>query len=232
MLTVVTWVWNGPRNYKPEHANVLRSMLRRHLHVPHRLVCFTDYASGFADDVEAMPLPASVDSLLHMRTPEAGLMPSCYPRLWMFSEEAKCLGERVLLLDVDLLIVRDITPLVEPKDDFVGWRPIKSWGKESRVAGGMYLLTPGTRTQVWDDFTPEGVRAAKKAGFRGSDQAWMSYKLGATAALWPKHCGVYAIGDLRQFGNVPPGDARIIQFCGYRKPWDVTDVSWVKDNYR
>lgn len=231
MLTVVTWVWKGPREYKPEHANTLGSMLRRHLHVPHRLVCFTDYDSGF-DGVEALPIPGAARSLLEMRTPEAGLMPSCYARLWMFSEEAKSLGDRVLLLDVDLLIVRDITPLMEPQDDFVGWRPDKAWGKENRVAGGMYLLTPGTRTEVWRDFTPEGVKAAKKAGFRGSDQAWMSYKLGKTAALWPQRSGLYAIGDLRQHGNVPPPDARIIQFCGYRKPWDIRDVSWVKDNYR
>lgn len=232
MITVVTWIWKGPRDYRPEHANTLASMLRRHLHVPHRLVCFTDYTEGYSSLVEPLPIPESARELVKLRTPEAGLMPSCYPRLWMFSDEAKSLGERVMLLDVDLLIVDDITPLVAPQDDFVGWRPDKAWGKEDRVAGGMYLLTPGTRQEVWTDFSTAGVQAAKAAGFRGSDQAWMSYKLGKDAALWPQGSGIYALSDLRTHGNVPPPDARIIQFAGHRKPWHMTWVSWVAKHYR
>lgn len=233
MISVVCWIWHGPRMYEPKHANVLRRMLGRHLKVPFRFICITDTTDGFDPEVEVMPIPAASAAVGHLRTPEANQqMPSCYRRLWMFSDEARVLGERVLLLDVDLVALNDITPLIERDEDFVGWRPRKAWGNADRVAGGMYLLRTGTHPEVWTDFDKQGIAEAKAEGFRGSDQAWLSYKLGKSAALWSNDDGLYALSDLISLGNYPPNDARIVQFAGPRKPWHARDVSWVAKHYR
>src|SRR3990170_8898181 len=128
MITVVCWTWPGERIYKPEYVNTLCEMLAQHLHAPHQLVCITDDRAGFAPSVELMPVPEAALNLAEMITPEGRGMPSCYRRLWMFSDEARCLGQRVLLLDVDLVITRDITHLVWRDEGFVGWRPTMKWG--------------------------------------------------------------------------------------------------------
>ena len=182
MLTVVCWIWRGERIYLPEHVNVLGRMLKRHLHVPHRLVCITDEVAGFDPGIEVMPTPTAAKRLAEVKSPEGEQMPSCYRRLWMFSDEARCLGERVLLTDVDVVLVRDITPLVQRDEPFVGWRPDAAWGNKDRVVGGLYLMTTGSHPDVWNTFGAEGIRAARQAEFRGSDQAWISYMIGRKAA--------------------------------------------------
>jgi len=222
-------MWRGERVYLPEHVNALRRMLARHLHVPHRLVCITDETGDFDPGVVVMPTPAAAMRLAHMKTPEGSRMPSCYRRLWVFSDEARCLGERILLTDVDAVITGDITHLVERTEPFVGWRPGQVWGNHERVAGGMYLLSTGAHPEVWDDFGEAGIGAARRAGYRGSDQAWLSYKLGRRAALWSDEDGIYALSDIRD--GMLPEDARIVQFAGNVKPWSFGVPPWVLDHY-
>lgn len=235
MITVVTWIWRGERIYLPAHVNVLRRMLERHLHVPHRLVCITDETEGFDPGITVMPTPAAAMRLADVKSPEGARFPSCYRRLWMFSDEARVLGERVLLTDVDAVITGDITHLAARTETFVGWLPRMTWGNHERVAGGLYLMTPGAHPGVWNDFGPEGVAQARAAGYRGSDQAWLSYKLGRGAAVWSINDGVYALSDIGRHGGRLPADARIVQFAGNPKPWEVTQkdgLPWVAEHYR
>lgn len=235
MLTVVCWIWRGERVYLPEHVNVMRSMFARHLHVEHRVVCITDETEGFAPGVVVMSTPTAARALADVKTPEGERMPSCYRRLWLFSEEARVLGERVLLTDVDLVLTGDITHLVRREEAFVGWLPRTSWGNPKRVAGGLYLMSPGTHPEVWEEFGPEGIAAARAAGYRGSDQAWLSYKLGGRVALWEQRSGIYALSDFGR-GRLPlPRDARVVQFAGHVKPWDCVGkpgMRWVDDHYK
>jgi len=203
-------------------------MFRRHLSLPHRFVCITDMTAGFKQ-VEVMPMPDAAKKLGDLRTPEGGRFPSCYRRLWMFSEEAKCLGERVFMVDVDLVLTGNIDHLFALEDKFVGWRPKASWGGTNRIGGGMYLMTPGAHTEVYNDFTGmRSIALARKAGFRGSDQAWMSYKLVGKVKLWPQDAGIYSIRDLK--GQLPD-DACLVQFNGPSKPWH-GKPDWVLEHWR
>lgn len=235
MLTVVCWIWRGERVYLPEHVNVMRSMFARHLHVEHRVVCITDETDGFDPGVIVMPTPAAARALADVKTPEGERMPSCYRRLWLFSDEARCLGDRVLLTDVDLVLTGDITHLARREESFVGWLPRTSWGNPNRVAGGLYLMTPGAHPEVWDEFGHEGIAAARAAGYRGSDQAWLSFKLGGRVALWPQNSGIYAMSDLMRGRRPPPSDACMVQFAGHDKPWHCIakpGMGWVAKHYR
>lgn len=229
-LTVVCWMWRGERKYLPVHVNALHKMVRKHLTVPHRFVCIADTLDGFAPGIEVMPMPEGAVRLAAMRSPEGANMPSCYRRLWLFSEEARRLGDRVLLTDIDAIITGNIDHLVARTETFVGWRPIVDWGNKERVAGGMYLMTTGAHTEVYDDFNKSAIGEARAAGYRGSDQAWISYKLGKTAATWAESDGIYALSDFKQ-SETPPPDALVIHFCGHTKPWHVGVPKWVRAHY-
>lgn len=192
MLSVVCWRWTPPNGYRstyaPETVNVLRRMVARHYHRPHRFVCVTDDAAGLDPEVHVVPLwpdHATVPS------PHGGHNPSCYRRLKAFAPEAReLLGERFVSIDLDTVIVGDLAPLWDRPEDFVIWGETDP---RSFYNGSMFLMTAGTRRQVWDRFDPtSSPREAKAAGRFGSDQGWISYVLGPGEAIWGRQDGVYS----------------------------------------
>jgi hypothetical protein len=233
VISIVAYLWRGddPRRvFLPGHANVLAAQFRRTLSLPHRFVCVSDEADGFSG-VEVIKTPPECAAMGEIKSPEGGRFPSCYRRLWTFSDAAKALGERVLLVDIDLVVLRDMAPLLNRSDDFVGWRPLAHWGKADRIGGGMYLLKTGSRTKVWNDFRgAESIKRARAANYRGSDQAWLSYCLGRTATVWPRNCGLYSIRDFDNGRKPLPRDAVAVQWNGPVKPWQ-SSLPWVKEHW-
>lgn len=238
MKSVVTWVWGGvhlgSRPYVPEHANMLRKQFARHMLEKHRFICISDSTHGFDKEVEVIPTPKAALDVGRHKSPEGHRFPSCYRRLWTFSEEAKALGDWIMLLDVDLVVTRDVSPLWQAGEgkDFLGWRPMRDWGAKRRFGGGIYLLRPGTRTHVWTDFKGvASIQRARAAGYRGSDQAWISYCLAGHEPCWPQRSGIYSIRDMKGSEHILPADARLVQFNGPTKPWQST-LPWVREHFR
>jgi hypothetical protein len=233
MLAVVCFQWNtGYREYRPEYVNALARGVKRNLPVPHRFVCITEETKGFSAEVEVFPTPREALDAAKIQSPEGPRFPSSYRRLWAFSEEAKALGDRILMLDIDCIITSNLEPLLEPQDDFIGWRPSSLWGKEQRVAGGTWLLKAGSRTDVWTNFSRQGVARARAAGYRGSDQAWISYCMGPNVSLWPQHCGIYQAQQMKKQGfRVLPKDARIVHFNGGAKAWTLRHIPWIAEHF-
>lgn len=230
---VVCWLWKGNRDFTPEHVDVLRRMVKRHLTTPHRFVCFVsdEYNVSAYPDIDWLPIPPEAEALAELKTPEGDNFPTCYRRLWIFSDQAQAIAENVLLVDVDMVVTGNIDHLLRVgSSTFVGWRPRLVWGPQ-RVAGGLYYLKTGAHTDVWTDFSVEGVTEARKAGFRGSDQAWLSYKLADSCDIYPDDCGVESIRDIPA-GTVPPLKTRIVQFNGPRKPWHPRNPAWVLEHWR
>lgn len=239
-ISIVTWLWKdgSPRSaeFDPRHVNTMQKMVARNLKIPHRFICITDSPEGLSKDVEYLHTPDDAKRVGRLRTPEDwGRFPSCYRRLWTFSPEAKeVLGERVLLLDIDLVILGDISHIFDHKQDFVGWRPYRDWGAPKRFGGGIYLLSAGTRPQVWKKFNAEhSIREARSAGFRGSDQAWISYMLAAKEPYFARDQGIYSIRDFPTLVSDPPPDARLVQLNGPTKPWNKAGQSlkWIRENW-
>jgi hypothetical protein len=236
MISIVCWLWNGTglgdRPYQPAHVNTLRRAVARHMSLPHRFVCVADDPHGFDPEVEVFETPAEARKVGELRTPEGGRFPSCYRRLWNFSPAATVLGDRLLCIDIDLVPTRDWAPLFSRHEDFVGWRPYRDWGQKLRFGGGSYLLKAGSRTDVWTKFRgPESIAAARRAGFRGSDQAWISFMLGAREPYYGREAGIYSIRDMKGKEHVLPPDARMVHFNGPQKPW-ASPLAWVKEHWR
>ena len=237
MIDVICWKWKpfpGYRStFKGRHVNVLRNMVRRFLLIPHRFSCITDDPSGIDPDIRIIPI---WNEFAGITNPNVSKGPSCYRRLKAFSAEAKDLiGERIFSIDLDCVIVRNITPLINRKEDFVCWGDT---AKRTHYNGGMWLLRAGTRTDVYDAFDPkQSPKLTRNKGIIGSDQAWISYVIDGKDPKWHKEDGVYSFrNDFIGAGKTKlPPDARIVMFHGQHDPW-TPDIQarypWIKEFYR
>jgi hypothetical protein len=159
----------------------------------------------------------------------------------------KVLGERFVCIDLDMLITGDLRPLWNRTEDFIAWKnPHPMWPYN----GSMFMLTAGSRTQVWESFDPRTSPAkSNAAGCRGSDQGWMSYVLGNKEATWGPEDGVYSyqdelLGRKRINGRIVhlslknaalPTNAKVVAFHGKYDPWarETQKMSpWVAEHYR
>lgn len=222
-----------PREFAAANVNIQARAFRRHLREPHRYICISDSNEGLDPAVvEHLPTPPEARVWGSLKSPEGTRFPSCYRRLWNFSEAAKVLGDRIMASDIDAIPVADIAPMFAQEDDFVGWVPERAWGLQHRFGGGTYLLTPGTKTHVWDRFRGlPSIHEARTAGFRGSDQAWMSYQLVATETYFPRNSGIHSVREMGPQLDLPRG-ARLIHFNGPRKPWNYGHIPWIAANWR
>lgn len=225
--TYVCFLWNnGFRNYKPEHVGMLAHALRYWDKTPHRFICVTDEKGPFSPAVEVMPMPPDAKALGHLQAPQGKDFPASYRRLWCFSKEAECLGERIMLLDIDAMILGPLDSLWAAEGDFVGWRPMSIWGKENRIGGGTWMLRTGTVTWFWDKFIEDPqkmIDETRALGWNGSDQALMSRFLVGKYPTWPQLCGIYGSQDGAFQWDVPPKEhnrALICHYNGSNKHWN------------
>lgn len=235
--TVVCMKWVAPfafrTKYESAHVNMLRRMVARYFPHPHRFVCITDDPRGIEPDIEVLPIWGDHAKL---PPPQGGFNPSCYRRLKLFSREMEgLLGRRFVSVDLDCTIHGDLTPLWDRKEDFVIWK--SGLRTKQQFNGSMFLMTAGSRAQVWEKFDPKrSPRAAARGGLVGSDQAWIEHCLGPGEATWGPGDGVYSYRlHLLRLGGKLPSNTRIVFFQGKAKQWDkkVQHLSpWVAEAYR
>lgn len=234
MLSVVCWLWKPPAYYRSQfraaHVNTLKSMVARHYRKPHRFICVTDMPAGM--DCETIPLWTDYARLQH---PWGSRNPSCYRRLRAFSTEAReIFGERFVSIDLDCVIVADISPLWDRAEDFIIWGDTN---RRNPYNGSMFMMTAGSRKQVWEDFNPDtSPHYTRKLGYFGSDQAWIAACLGSKEARWTCADGIYSFrNEIKTKPGMPlPSNARIVMFHGVIDPWhsDAKHLAWVRENYR
>lgn len=231
-----TYAPGTPRSFKHDHVRALAKSTKPHLTIPYRFICVTDELPKEErdDGVEWILMPPAALELGNLRTPEGARFPSCYRRLWAWSDEAaELLGEWIMVWDIDLVPVRNMDKLFARTEDFVGWRPYRDWGAKLRYGGGIYRMRAGSRAFVYNDFHgAESIREARAAGFRGSDQAWISYKLAGREPYYDRKSGIYSIRDLGSSLDLPH-DAVLVQFNGHVKPWQYNGPgTWVAQHWR
>lgn len=210
MLNVICWKWGG--RYAAAHVNSLQRQVARFYRGPHTFRCVTNQPDGI--ECETVP---DLEDFANLRSPHGGAFPSCYRRLRLFHPDAaKWYGERFVSLDIDWTIHADVTPLWDRPEPFVALRDPYHGGK-GQYCGAMLLLTAGARPEVWERFDPRGSpQAATLAGFKGSDQAWISH-MAPGAPTWSTADGVYSYRVNCLSGL--PSDARMVNFHGHFKPW-------------
>ena len=219
MLTIALWKWNRPGYrtiFTGEHVNALASQIAEFYERPHRIVCVTDDPQGIDESVECIHYHAD---FADVPSPMGGSAPTCYQRLELFRPDAaKRFGDRFVSLDLDTTLHGDMVSVWDRPEDFVIYDDPLYPGRQ--YCGAMLLMTAGARPQVWNDFDPVHSPAqARAAGKRGSDQAWISYKLPGEAT-WGPADGVYSYRKHIQPSGKLPADARAVMWHGQVKPWD------------
>lgn len=220
-LTFVLFKWKPFSGYRSkfdgETVNVMARMIKRHYRGPLRIVCLTDDAGGINEPgVELFEL---WNDFATVPNPSGKKNPSCYRRLRLFAKEPGAfLGPRFVCIDLDAVILDDITDLFNPGAPFKIWRS----GKWNPYNGSLFMLEAGARPQVWKDFDPiRSPRAAVAGGCRGSDQGWIAHRLGPDESTWGTDDGVYSLNiDLRERGlRIPPKGAKLVICHGSYDPW-------------
>jgi len=238
MIQVVCWLWQPVKNYRSkfnhEHVNIFRNMVERHLHMPHEVVCITDMPKRIDSRIRIIPL---WNDHANVPSPHGGVSPACYRRLKAFAPEMEQLiGPRFVSMDLVVVIVDDFTSLLQREEDFIIWGSVL---RTTPYNGSMWMMNAGARKEIWEDFDPITVPIkTRKEGYHGSDQAWMSYRLGKKECQWtPERDGVYAFrSDIKKRRWTLPDDAKIVFFQGHNDPWDVETsqkwAPWIKDHYK
>lgn len=238
MLDVVCWLWTPTKEYRSQfanhHVNILKNMVKRHYPHPHRFSVITDRDGGFDEDVRVIPLWSDYAKMESLYGPNT---PSCYRRLRAFSPEMKdVIGPRFVSVDLDVVITGDVSEIWNRKEDFVIWG---DRARQTPYNGSMWMMTAGARKDVWEKFKedPEkAVQRARRAGFFGSDQAWMCYALGPRENRWDATDRVYSYRThVKPNGGAMPKDARIVFFQGHYDPWHPKiqeTCPWVKEHYK
>lgn len=232
MIAVVTWKWSAPvpakgrpgdltgGRYTADHVNALASMVARNLAAKHRFICVTDDASGLGPGIQVLRMPE--DSARHWR---------CCRRLRMFSKEWRdVLGERVLHLDLDTVIVGDISPLARMEDPVVGWLAPQFSGPAARrqpslaINPSVLLFDPGGPLRdCWDWYAsdPQGqLERAERNGWNkwNSDMSILNDYI-ATHGVDVRQVGtaegIYGLRDdiIPRGSPELPANARIVSFC-------------------
>lgn len=247
MLDIVTFKWRKPGYrslFTADHVNTMRSMVARNYPHAHRFTCITDDPAGIDPRVRVIPL---WDQHANLPSPHGGNNPSCYRRLALYAPEAReLIGERIVCIDLDMVITGDMSPLWNRPEDVVLWRD--QLNPTTPYNGAMQLIRAGSRPDVWETFDPvESPKRARAKGYFGSDQAHLAYVLGPDVPRWGREDGAYSWRvHLRKtpYGrahipfaaNEPcalPENARIVNFHGVDDPWTLTDrVSWIAEHYR
>jgi hypothetical protein len=215
MLTVTTFLWREPHGahnklylYGPEHVHRMRSMLARHLRTPHELVCITNQPEGLDPEIRTVPLD------------ERLLLPGLrLPKLMVFRPDAgDWLSSRILLLDLDTVIVDDFTPVVARSEPLVLWRNHNFRGGPwpSRYNSSFLLMDAGAVPEVWD--TLPAIPAGSRPSWH-DDQGWISEIMGPGLPSWKQNeprDGLWKARDLPS-PELPEG-CRAVTFNGPRDP--------------
>lgn len=213
--TILCMKWGT--KYGADYVNRLYGMVRRHLRGEFRFVCLTDISEGIRAEVQCLPIP---DLALPEGIPERG-----WKKLTTFAADLHGLKGTALFLDLDVVIVDDITPFFELPGDF---RIIHDWKRPWRITGNssVYRFELGSHPEVLERFRAE--HADIRARLR-NEQAWLSevlhrqgkldYWPPAWCASWKYHCVARFPLNFFRAPAVPRG-ARILVFHGVVNPPD------------
>ncbi len=219
--------------YGREYVERLRNMVKRHITVPHEIVCLTD---------DQHP----INDVRTLYQPNAGYARGWWHKVHMFDPSLSLSG-RILYFDLDVVIHNNIDMLTSyASNDFVG---ILDFNRKFH-AGWKYLNSSvmawnhGTQSYIYEQFKFNPREAQRLQG----DQDWIWKLAKDRIKFWPKDWiqsykweirgreELAMVNGKRQFKDVDHSvevhpECCVTVFHGDPKPQDVKD-RFVVDNWR
>jgi len=226
-VSIVCWKWKPlPKTLSTKtrtqftyvDVNILYQMLVKHLHIPFQLICVTDDPKGIREEVKVIPL-----------WDEFRNKGGCFVRLKSFSKNiASLFGPRFVSIDLDCVIVDDVTSLFSRAEDFIIWG---DHGGATQYCGALWMMNSGCRSQVYSSFNPDNYQITFGKYKGGTDQLHISNVLN-NELVWTKADGIYAYRNMTN--PKLPENAKIIFFNGTNHPRDFAMQQyypWLKTHY-
>lgn len=210
------------QKYGPEYVDRLRAMVDRHLPVPHRFVCLTDQKD----------LPQGVE---HVDVRDHGLH-GWWAKMLLLDPATRADWGRTIYLDLDTVIVGDLTPLAEWCGDFAicanftRESNIKTW--PCRYGSCVMSIAPTFGRTVYEAFEADREGWIRKAGNKG-DQ-WVIERLFPKASLLQMAMPAGFFVHWRKLADhpsAPPDSAALVIYAGGRTPKSI-GPAWAKAAWR
>lgn len=229
-------------------VNMLFRACREHSPKPLRFVCLTDDADGLAEGVEAWKIP---DIGL---TAEEWSHPGVWPKLSLFSPDLINLG-RVLFLDLDMMVVGDLSSFFEPTQGTVfqnmgdSWRPLPK-SEERETGSCIFSYDPGSEQRVLEVFLADKAGAMARwrneQDFVGAHVSEIRYWPDDLVVSFKRHLCHRNGAGLFAKPKPPPRTASIVAFHGTPRPRETMEkliwgpfphfhfgkVPWISEYYR
>jgi hypothetical protein len=237
MVVVCTYFWQPDPGskfaapYTPDDVRLLQRMVARHLTVPHEFVVITDQPEAFVCDQHIRAV--DIDKRTHVPG-------TCFVRLFTFCMEAYAMiGDRVLQLDLDTIIVGNMDHLVTRTEDLVLWRnPARHPSRPGRALYNTSLLLHkcGSMPELWQCFLDLGKKVPAK-----DDQWYLSDALGPYVPYFDGvRDGVYRLARADTPGSGVdgelPANACVVTFPGSHGKHDRPEVlarnRWISEHLR
>ena len=153
-LTPVILCFKWGSGYPCKYTNILYRALTDMMKTPFRFVCMTDDAEGLAEGIEVVEFPpfAMEKSKWHR---------GMWPKLCAFAPGLFTPGTPVIMMDVDVVILRDLTPLFDHLTTVGGLHIIKEipdtlprtfpklFGKELKSNSSVVGFVAGTQDHLY-----------------------------------------------------------------------------------
>jgi len=200
MLTVACVKWGSA--YGPEYVNRLQAMVERHLTLPHEFVCFTDDSQGVKCETRELP----------------GYLHGWWNKIYLFKREV--LTERVLYIDLDTVILRNIDDLGRYKGKFA---MLSDFYYPENAASGLMMWEPGYGSHIWAKFKCDGYPSHE-----WGDQGFIRETQRVCDRIQDKFPGIVSFKVHCNEFEEP--DARVVCFHGMPKPHHLN--GWVRKHWR
>jgi len=209
-VNVVCLKWGT--KYDAYYVNVLYTMVRRHLLLPHRFFCITDNPVGLDEGITILPLIT-----------EPGLKGWWY-KLSLF--RGKIYGDDLvgttLFLDLDVVIQDTIDCLFDY--DSGGFIILKDWAFTGDIwNSSVFRIEIGDHKDVWKDFVQDKHQIMRRLH---GDQDWISEKI-TNPKIWPSE---WIVSFKHHCDPEPPADAKIVVFHGDPKP-DEAKANFISEHW-
>lgn len=220
--------------YDANDVNRLYRQVSRHLLLPHRFICFTDDKDGIDPSIDCQPLP-------ELGLPD-GHSDTRWRKLALFRHDlGNMTGEVALFLDLDLVVVDDLSPFFDlpgdyfiiRDDDLFRAKPLRQLNpKRDRFLhsvgnSSVFRYVVGEHTYILDAYLADPKAATESYEI---SQQFQSAQLAAHSHLnyWPKGWVVSFKNDcvprnLVSYFRDPtlPEGAKIVAFAGAPKMEEV-----------
>lgn len=227
-LTPVILCFKWGKGYSPRYTNVLYRALQDKMGRSFRFVCMTDDAQGLEEGIETCPFP-------QIALPQADWVKGMWPKLCAFAPGLFPDGTPVLMLDVDIVLLKDPSHFIDRvvqtqhlhiarsfPDTLPRLFP-KVFGKPPTSNSSVVGFIAGTQTHLFTDFR---TKTLSDLHSDRNDQNFI-HRHALDRQPWPddwvlsfkRHC-VYHF-PVNMIRGVPKPDGSIVIFHGLPNPTDV-----------